>query len=130
MFDFRQVPLLPRRLFLARLAKMVLLGLALIVVSLGVGMFGFHSLEPAPEPPGSLQPMSWLDSFLNSAMLLSGMGPLDHPETSGGKLFAGFYALYSGFAVLIIAGVIAAPVVHRVLHSLHLESAKEAEESE
>lgn len=129
MSDLRHVPLLPRRVFLARLGKNVLVGLGLVAVSLSVGMFGFHALERAPGP-GNSQPMSWLDSFLNSAMLLSGMGPLDHPETTGGKVFAGFYALYSGFAVLIIAGVIAAPVVHRVLHSLHLESAKEAEESE
>lgn len=119
MFERRTQPLLHRRAFLGRLAKSLLAGLGLVAVSLFAGMLGFHSFEP---------PMSWLDSFLNASMLLSGMGPLDHPETDGGKLFAGLYALYSGFAVLIIAGLGFAPVVHRVFHRFHLEEAGEEEQ--
>jgi hypothetical protein len=121
MFEPFQRPLLPRHVFLARLGKSVLFGLGLVAVSLFAGMVGFHSFEP---------PMSWLDSFLNASMLLSGMGPLGTPKTDPGKLFAGFYALYSGFAVLGIAGVTFAPVVHRVLHRFHLEESGAEEQDD
>jgi hypothetical protein len=87
-------------------------GTALVIVSLGVGMAGYHGYEG----------LSWIDAFLNASMILSGMGPLLQPATTGGKLFAGFYALYSGLAVLVIAGVIFGPVVHRFLHRFHLEA--------
>ena len=86
--------------------------MALVIVSLVVGMAGYHGYEG----------ISWLDAFLNASMILSGMGPLLQPATTGGKLFAGFYALYSGLAVLVIAGVIFGPVVHRFLHRFHLEA--------
>lgn len=68
--------------------------------------------------------LSWIDAFLNASMLLGGMGPVDTPCTFGGKLFAGFYALYCGLVVIIAAGVILAPIVHRILHRLHLENLK------
>jgi hypothetical protein len=87
-------------------------GIALVVISLAAGMLGYHVLEGRP----------WIDSFLNASMILSGMGPLWDPRSSGGKIFAGLYALYSGLAVLIIAGVILAPAVHRFLHRFHLEA--------
>jgi hypothetical protein len=90
------------------------LGLALVVASLAVGMAGYHGFEG----------LSWLDSFVNASMILSGMGPLMSPVTTGGKVFAGVYALYSGFAVLVIAGVMLAPVVHRFLHRFHLEGGR------
>ena len=108
-------PLPPTHLFLRRVLLSVGLGLALIVVSLAVGMIGYHGFEGIP----------WLDAFLNAAMILSGMGPVLELKTSGGKLFAGLYALYSGLMVLIIAGVMFAPVVHRFLHRFHLESEEE-----
>ena len=79
--------------------------------SLGLGMAGYRYFEQ----------LSPIDGFLNSAMLLGGMGPVDPPKTPGGKLFAGFYALYAGLVFLLAAGVIAAPVVHRALHRFHLE---------
>lgn len=121
MFEHRTQPLLHRRAFFGRLARSLLAGLALVAVSLLAGMAGFHSFEP---------PMSWLDSFLNASMLLSGMGPLHHPQTTAGKLFAGFYALYSGLAVLAIAGISFAPVVHRIFHKFHLEEAGAGEHDE
>ncbi len=74
-------------------------------------MLGYHWLEGMP----------WIDAFANAAMILSGMGPLDPLRTDGGKLFAGLYAIYSGLAVILIAGVVFAPVVHRFLHRFHLE---------
>jgi hypothetical protein len=69
----------------------------------------------------ALERLSWLDAFLNAAMLLGGMGPVNTPGTTGGKLFAGLYALYCGLVVLIVAGIILAPVAHRILHRFHLE---------
>ena len=87
------------------------LGLALILVSLAGGMAGFHFLEG----------LGWIDSYLNAAMLLSGMGPLAQPATDAGKLFAGGYALYSGFAVLVIAAIAFGPLVHRFLHKFHID---------
>ncbi|MHB8679476.1 MAG: hypothetical protein ACYC7G_07050 [Rudaea sp.] len=81
------------------------------MVSLFIGMLGYHMLEG----------LSWLDAFVNASMLLGGMGPVDPLHTTGGKLFAGLYALYCGFMVIAIAGIIFAPIVHRFLHRFHLE---------
>ena len=67
--------------------------------------------------------LPWRDAFLNSAMLLGGMGPVETPATPGGKLFAGLYALYAGLVFLIVAGIVIAPVVHRMLHQFHWEKA-------
>jgi hypothetical protein len=77
-------------------------------------MFGYHHYEG----------MSWIDAFVNAAMILSGMGPMLPINTYGGKMFAGFYAIYSGIALISIAGIIFAPVFHRFLHRFHLENAK------
>ena len=94
---------------------MHLLGsLALIVVSLFIGMLGYHYYEELP----------WRDAFLNAAMLLGGMGPVESPQTDGGKLFAGLYALYAGLVFLIAAGLIVAPALHRMLHLFHWEDRK------
>jgi hypothetical protein len=116
MFESRSSPLLPRRQFLSRMARSVALGLSFVAVSLFVGMEGFHYFE-RPR-------MDWLESFLNASMLLSGMGPLGEPQTQGGKLFAGIYALYSGLAVITVAAILFAPLLHRALHRFHLEEGK------
>jgi hypothetical protein len=107
-------PLAPPAVFLRRLLVSTSVGLALVAASLAVGMVGYHGCEGLP----------WLDAFLNASMILSGMGPLMSPVTTGGKLFAGIYALYSGFAVLVIAGVMLAPAVHRFLHRFHIEGGR------
>jgi hypothetical protein len=104
-------PLLPRRDFLARVARSLGLGLSIIAVCLGIGMVGYHCLEN----------LSWIDAFLNAAMILSGMGPVATLQTNAGKLFAGFYALFSGLALISIIAVILAPVVLRFLHKFHLD---------
>ena len=114
IFERRTDPLLPRRKFLGRLARCAAAGAGLITVSLFAGMLGYHGLEG----------LSWLDAFVNASMLLGGMGPVDPVRSSGGKLFAGFYALYCGFAVIVIAGIIFTPVIHRFLHRFHLEREK------
>jgi hypothetical protein len=63
--------------------------------------------------------LDWREAFLNTAMLLGGMGPVDMPQSEGGKLFAGLYALYAGLVVLIVVGIVMAPVIHRFLHRFH-----------
>jgi hypothetical protein len=85
-------------------------GAMLIAISLAVGMLGYRFIEGLP----------FVDAFLNASMILSGMGPLHNPQTTAGKIFAGCYALYSGFAVLGIAAVIFAPVMHRLFHRFHI----------
>ncbi len=97
---------------LGRFARSALLGAALIALSLGAGMAGYHYFEGLP----------WLDAFSNAAMILSGMGPLAPPQAAGGKGFAGLYALYSGLAVVLITGITFAPLVHAFLYRLHLET--------
>jgi len=111
MFEHHTKPLLPRKVYYRRVARNAGLGAIVIAVSLGIGMTGYHGLEK----------MSWLDSFLNAAMILSGMGPVGTLQTDAGKLFAGCYALYSGIALISIIGIIFAPIVHRFLHKFHLE---------
>jgi hypothetical protein len=108
-YERRHDPVAKWPLFVRRLMNSVAIGAGLVLVSMLVGMAGYHWLES----------LSWLDSYLNAAMILSGMGPIHSPVTVWGKLFAGTYALYSGFAVLLIASVILAPIAHRILHSFH-----------
>ena len=114
-FEHHTEPLLPFESFMQRFLRSVALGIGLIVLSLLAGMTGYHFLED----------LSWIDAFTNASMILSGMGPLAQPQTDAGKIFAGLYALYSGLAVLIIAGIMFAPAVHRFLHRFHLESKKD-----
>jgi hypothetical protein len=86
-----------------------------VLGSLGLGMAGYEYYEH----------LDWRDAFLNAAMLLGGMGPVETPQTPGGKIFAGVYALYAGIVFLIFAGVMLAPVIHRVLHHFHWEGTDE-----
>ena len=111
-FEHRTQPVIPSHRFLIRLAHSGIIALALIAVSLAIGMAGYHTIEQ----------LSWIDAFLNASMLLGGMGPVDPPKGVGGKLFAGLYALYCGLAVIVVAGVLLVPVAHRVLHKFHVES--------
>ncbi|MEO6726444.1 MAG: hypothetical protein ABIP14_14250 [Blastocatellia bacterium] len=111
--EHKSQPVLRWPVFLKRLATSFAFGLMLILASLFGGMAGYHHFEKLP----------WIDAFVNAAMILSGMGPLAQPATQGGKLFAGLYAIYSGLAVVMIAGITFAPVVHRFLHKLHADEA-------
>ncbi|HKA35497.1 MAG TPA: hypothetical protein VKH43_01675 [Thermoanaerobaculia bacterium] len=116
MFEHRLAPLLPWPAFRRRLLWTTALGLGLIAISLAVGMVGYKLTAP--------REMSWTDSFLNAAMILSGMGPVEQFENcdcKGAKIFAGFYALYSGLALISIAGLMFSPIFHRFLHKFHLE---------
>lgn len=109
MYEPRHRPPVPRRHFLRRLAAHGGMSAALILASLAVGMAAYAGFEG----------LGWQDSFLNAAMLLGGMGPVEVPQTAAGKLFAGFYALYAGLIVLVAAGVLFAPALHRMLHTFH-----------
>jgi hypothetical protein len=114
MFEHHIKPLLPRKEFYRRLGHHAMLGVSVIIVSLGIGMAGYHAFEK----------MTWIDAFVNAAMILSGMGPVSTLQTDGGKIFAGCYAIFSGLALIAILGIIFAPVVHRFLHKFHLEDKK------
>ncbi len=109
--EHKSEPVLPWPLFARRLGLSLAVGAGLIAGSLLGGMAGYHYLED----------LAWLDAFLNAAMILAGMGPLAQTQTVAGKVFAGLYALYSGFAVLVIAGIAFGPVVHRMLHVFHAD---------
>lgn len=111
---------LPWAHFIDRMVRHGSIAGLLILASLGIGMVGYKGFEG----------LSWLDAFLNASMILGGMGPVDTVKTSGGKFFAGMYALYSGLVFLVVAGLLLAPVVHRVLHRFHAEiSDAEAEDA-
>ena len=111
MYEHRHQKPIPRRHFMRRILVHALASLALVVASLFLGMAGYHYYEQLP----------WRDAFLNAAMLLGGMGPIESPQTDGGKMFAGIYALYAGLVFLIAVGLIVAPALHRMLHLFHWE---------
>ena len=113
MFEKIHKPVIPRHQFRTRLLRSLLLGFAMIGISLAIGMVGFLHYFPK---------MDWADAFVNASMLLSGMGPLAQPETTGAKLFAGVYALFSGLMLVMTTGVIFAPLVHRFLHVMHSDA--------
>ncbi len=114
-YEHKSQPLLPRKQFIIRMLWHGLNASLFLVVSLIIGVLGYHLTEG----------LSWLDSLLNAAMILGGMGPVDAIQTTGGKLFASFYALYSGVAFLAVASILIAPLAHRLLHRLHFESSQQ-----
>ena len=111
MYEDRHTPPLPPRRFVRRMADHVALAAVLVFVSLLVGMWGYEHYEHMP----------WRDAFLNTAMLLGGMGPVDPLHTNGGKVFAGVFALYAGVVFLVVAGLFLVPVIHRIAHLFHFE---------
>ncbi len=118
MFEHSNEALLSPGQFLRRLATHGGIALGLVVISLGIGMTGYHVFEG----------LSWLDALVNASMLLGGMGPVDPLHTVAGKLFASFYALYSGLIFLIVAGVLIVPIFHRIIHHFHLEEIERDDE--
>lgn len=104
-------PLPTIRVYISRIIQNLLIGFAIIAFSLGLGMMGYRFFEK----------MEWLDAFLNASMILSGMGPVSTLHTDEGKIFAGFYALFSGIIFLVVIAIIIAPVFHRFLHKFHIK---------
>ena len=109
MYESRQQRPLTTRSFAQRLLAHVGLAALVLTVSLAIGMVGYHVLEH----------LSWIDAFLNAAMLLGGMGPVNAPVSDGGKLFAGLYALYAGLVFIVTGGLMFTPVLHRLMHRFH-----------
>ncbi|MCC6538217.1 MAG: hypothetical protein IT162_11730 [Bryobacterales bacterium] len=109
MYEHRAHPLLSPRRFAWRVVRHAAASVAILLLSLVLGMAGYAYFEG----------LHWRDAFLNSAMLLGGMGPVDPPRTDGGKLFAGLYALYAGLVFLVAASFVLAPIVHRIMHKFH-----------
>jgi hypothetical protein len=110
-FERLKDPILSRPQFVMRQIRYLSFAVIFVGGSLFSGICGYHFTEN----------LSWLDSFLNAAMILGGMGPVATVQTTAGKIFAGCYALYSGLAVLAAVGIMAAPIIHRFLHRFHME---------
>lgn len=106
---------LPAKVFLKRLFRNFLFGIIIIGVSLSLGMLGYHHLEGLP----------WVDAFMNASMILSGMGPVATLATDAGKVFAGFYALFSGTIFLVVVAIVFSPLIHWFFHKFHLMENKE-----
>jgi hypothetical protein len=111
MYEHITHPLLPSRQFYYRMIKHWLMAAGVIVLSLGIGIAGYSITEG----------MAFIDAMLNASMLLGGMGPVTELHTNAGKIFASCYALFSGMIFLVIASIINAPLIHRLLHRFHLE---------
>lgn len=111
MLEHHTQPLATRAQFAQRMLRYSLVTGGIIVFSLVIGMLGYHYLES----------LSWVDSLLNASMILGGMGPVNALQTNAGKLFASFYALYSGIILLASVGILVTPIFHRFMHRFHLE---------
>jgi sterol desaturase/sphingolipid hydroxylase (fatty acid hydroxylase superfamily) len=109
--EHRDEKLLPAFAFYKRLILFGLLSLAIVLFSLVIGILGYMSFEG----------LGLIDAFLNAAMLMGGMGPVGVLRTDGGKIFAGFYAMYCGFILIFSVAIFMTPIFHRLLHHFHLE---------
>jgi len=109
MFENHKLKLIDRKEFISRQIKFMGFAAMILTWSIGIGTIGYHIFGKLP----------WVDAFLNASMILTGMGPVDHLVTDDAKLFAAFYALYSGVAFLTFVGVLFAPIYHRFLHRFH-----------
>ena len=119
-YEHRSQPLLPRPAFLRRVLSHTAVAAGVILGSLLIGILGYHFLNG----------LSWVDSLVNASMILGGMGPVNPLNNRAAKVFASFYALYSGMVFLVAAGLIFAPVFHRLLHRFHLETEADGEQEE
>lgn len=111
VFEHRTQPLLSHAAFVHRVVKHVGLAVAIVLISLFAGALGYRACEG----------WTWTDATLNAAMILGGMGPVDHVESEAGKVFATVYALYSGLMVIALIAVVLLPFMHRLMHRFHLE---------
>lgn len=111
MFEARTAPLASRRVFARRVLKFTSIAFIVIGVALGIGILGYHYLAE----------FSWIDSLLNASMILGGMGPMGDLPSDTSKVFASFYALFSGLVFISVMGLVLAPAAHRALHLFHLD---------
>jgi hypothetical protein len=117
-FEHRRQQVISHRRFLERMLIAIALWFVIAVVGLAIGIAGYAGFEG----------MSLVDAYLNAAMILAGMGPVSELKTTGGKVFAGTYAIFSGLVIIIATGVVLAPIFHRVLHRFHVETSAKAED--
>jgi hypothetical protein len=110
-FEDKSMELLPFNMFIRRVLLYFFYAFTLILFSTGIGTVGYRYFGK----------LSWIDSFYNACMILTGMGPVNVMETNTAKLFASFYALFSGIAFLSIIAVFLSPIAHRFLHALHIK---------
>lgn len=111
IYEHKTHPPIPQQRFVWRVFLHIVFVFALLVISLLIGMAGYAYFEGLP----------WRDAFLNAAMLMGGMGPVDAPQTDGGKVFAGLYALYAGLVLLVAVALLLTPLLHRMMHKFHWE---------
>lgn len=116
MFEKHHEKLAPLSVYFSRIGRHLLLGVVIILLTLYIGMVGYHHFEH----------MRWIDSFNNAAMILSDMGPATPLTSDNGKLFAGIYALFCGLIFIFIMGIIFSPIIHRFLHKFHYNDGKDS----
>jgi hypothetical protein len=113
-FEHHRQPLAPRHVFLRRLFRFISYAVIFLSMSLSLGVLGYHYICG----------LSWVDAVLDASMILAGMGPVSTITNDAGKYFASAYALFSGVAFLTTFSIIIAPVLHRIMHQLHLNEGK------
>jgi hypothetical protein len=117
MFENKHQQLIPRHAFYSRQLRYAIYALLILLGSLSIGVVGYAWLAD----------LSFIDALLNASMILGGMGPVDVLHNPAAKLFASFYAIFSGIAFLSTIGIFIAPLVHRFMHKLHLEDERETQ---
>ncbi len=115
-FERLSEPLATRQVFAGRLVRSIVIGSLIVAAALFGGMAGYHAFEG----------LSWIDSFVNAAMILSGMGVLAAPVSIEGKLFAGLYAIFCGLVLIAATAIMFTPVIHRFLHQMHMDDEDDA----
>jgi hypothetical protein len=115
MYEHRTEPLLPWNRFLKRVAVALAIAFTILGFALLVGTFGYRYFAE----------LDWIDALLNASMILAGMGPIAEMTDTPAKLFATFYALFSGVVFLSGVGILMSPLLHRILHHFHLEGGRE-----
>ena len=111
MFERKHEKLAPLSVFVRRMVNSVAMASLLVLAALSIGVSGYHWIAG----------FDWIDSLLEASMILGGMGPVNQLTTTGAKIFASAYALFSGLMFIGVMGIVLAPVAHRLLHTFHID---------